>query len=162
MYVFLGIIGNFIIVGYMCCDLFVWFEVMLCCFLVYGVICNDIFFVSYGYGLFIGGLGVYYGVENLGVIVILVFIGNMEKYVCLICDLGIMGIVCIFLYVFYLVEVVECMGLIKNDINFCIGVFGVELWMESMCKEIEEWLGLKGYNIYGLSEIMGFGVFYEC
>lgn len=54
------------------------------------------------------------------------------------------------------------MGLTKNDINLRIGAFGAEPWTESMRKEIEERLGLKGYNIYGLSEIMGPGVSYEC
>ena len=128
----------------------------------YGVTRNDTFSVSYGYGLFTGGLGAHYGVENLGATVIPASTGNTEKHVRLIRDLGITGIACTPSYALYLAEVVERMGLTKKDIGLRIGAFGAEPWTESMRKEIEERLGLKGYNIYGLSEIMGPGVSYEC
>lgn len=157
-----GTTGNPTIVGYTRRDLSVWSEVMSRCLSAYGVTRNDTFSVSYGYGLFTGGLGAHYGVENLGATVIPASTGNTEKHVRLIRDLGITGIACTPSYALYLAEVVERMGLTKNDINLRIGAFGAEPWTESMRKEIEERLGLKGYNIYGLSEIMGPGVSYEC
>ena len=148
-----GTTGNPTIVGYTRRDLSVWSEVMSRCLSAYGVTRNDTFSVSYGYGLFTGGLGAHYGVENLGATVIPASTGNTEKHVRLIRDLGITGIACTPSYALYLAEVVERMGLTKKDIGLRIGAFGAEPWTESMRKEIEERLGLKGYNIYGLSEI---------
>ena len=118
--------------------------------------------MSYGYGLFTGGLGAHYGVENLGATVIPASTGNTEKHIRLIRDLKITGIACTPSYAMYLAEVMEKMGLTKNDLGLRIGAFGAEPWTENMRKEIEDRLGLKGYNIYGLSEIMGPGVSYEC
>ena len=118
--------------------------------------------MSYGYGLFTGGLGAHYGVENLGATVIPASTGNTEKHIRLIRDLKITGIACTPSYAMYLAEVMEKMGLTKNDLGLRIGAFGAEPWTENMRKEIEERLGLKGYNIYGLSEIMGPGVSYDC
>ena len=102
------------------------------------------------------------GVENLGATVIPASTGNTEKHIRLIRDLNITGIACTPSYAMYLAEVMEKMGLTKNDLGLRIGAFGAEPWTENMRKEIEERLGLKGYNIYGLSEIMGPGVSYEC
>ena len=88
--------------------------------------------------------------------------GNTEKHIRLIRDLKISGIACTPSYALYLAETLEKMGLKKEDIGLRIGAFGAEPWTENMRKEIEERLGLKGYNLYGLSEIMGPGVSYEC
>ena len=153
-----GTTGNPTIVGYTRKDLAIWSEVMSRCLTAYGVT----FSVSYGYGLFTGGLGAHYGVENLGATVIPASTGNTEKHIRLIRDLKITGIACTPSYAMYLAEVMEKMGLTKNDLGLRIGAFGAEPWTENMRKEIEERLGLKGYNIYGLSEIMGPGVSYEC
>ena len=157
-----GTTGNPTIVGYTRRDLSVWSEVMARCLAAYGVTREDTFSVSYGYGLFTGGLGAHYGVENLGATVIPASTGNTEKHVRLIRDLGITGIACTPSYALYLAETVERMGLTKDDIKLRIGAIGAEPWTDNMRKEIEERLGLKGYNLYGLSEIMGPGVSYEC
>ena len=157
-----GTSGNPTIVGYTRRDLSVWSEVMSRCLAAYGVTREDTFSVSYGYGLFTGGLGAHYGVENLGATVIPASTGNTEKHVRLIRDLGITGIACTPSYALYLAETVERMGLTKDDIKLRIGAFGAEPWTDNMRKEIEERLGLKGYNLYGLSEIMGPGVSFEC
>ena len=157
-----GTTGNPTIVGYTRKDLAIWSEVMSRCLTAYGVTRDDTFSVSYGYGLFTGGLGAHYGVENLGATVIPASTGNTEKHIRLIRDLKITGIACTPSYAMYLAEVMEKMGLTKNDLGLRIGAFGAEPWTENMRKEIEERLGLKGYNIYGLSEIMGPGVSYEC
>ena len=157
-----GTTGNPTIVGYTRKDLAVWSEVMARCLTAYGVTRDDTFSVAYGYGLFTGGLGAHYGVENLGATVIPTSTGNTEKHIRLIRDLKISGIACTPSYALYLAETLEKMGLSKDDIGLRIGAFGAEPWTENMRKEIEERLGLKGYNIYGLSEIMGPGVSYEC
>ena len=157
-----GTTGNPTIVGYTRKDLAVWSEVMARCLTAYGVTRNDTFSVAYGYGLFTGGLGAHYGVENLGATVIPTSTGNTEKHIRLIRDLKISGIACTPSYALYLAETLDKMGLTKEDIGLRIGAFGAEPWTENMRKEIEERLGLKGYNIYGLSEIMGPGVSYEC
>ena len=157
-----GTTGNPTIVGYTRRDLSIWSEVMSRCLSAYGVTREDTFSVSYGYGLFTGGLGAHYGVENLGATVIPASTGNTEKHVRLIRDLHITGIACTPSYALYLAEVVERMGIRKEELGLRIGAFGAEPWTENMRQEIQSHLGLKGYNIYGLSEIMGPGVSYEC
>lgn len=157
-----GTTGNPTIVGYTRRDLSIWSEVMSRCLSAYGVTRDDTFSVSYGYGLFTRGLGAHYGVENLGATVIPASTGNTEKHVRLIRDLHITGIACTPSYALYLAEVVEKMGIKKEELGLRIGAFGAEPWTENMRQEIQERLGLKGYNIYGLSEIMGPGVSYEC
>lgn len=157
-----GTTGNPTIVGYTRRDLSIWSEVMSRCLSAYGVTREDTFSVSYGYGLFTGGLGAHYGVENLGATVIPASTGNTEKHVRLIRDLHITGIACTPSYALYLAEVVERMGIRKEELGLRIGAFGAEPWTENMRQEIQTRLGLKGYNIYGLSEIMGPGVSYEC
>jgi len=123
---------------------------------------DDIFSVAYGYGLFTGGLGAHYGVEHLGASVIPAGTGNTEKHLKLIRDLGITGIACTPSYALYLAETMERMGITREQIKLRVGAFGAEPWTEQMRQEIEERLGLKGYNIYGLSEVMGPSVSYEC
>ena len=140
-----GTTGNPTIVGYTRKDLAIWSEVMSRCLTAYGVTRDDTFSVSYGYGLFTGGLGAHYGVENLGATVIPASTGNTEKHIRLIRDLKITGIACTPSYAMYLAEVMEKMGLTKNDLGLRIGAFGAEPWTENMRKEIEERLGLKGY-----------------
>ena len=157
-----GTTGNPTIVGYTRKDLAVWSEVMTRCLTAFGIRREDTVSVSYGYGLFTGGLGAHYGVENLGATVIPTSTGSTEKHIRLLKDLNISGICCTPSYALYLAETLEKMGVTKDEINLQIGVFGAEPWTENMRKEIEQRLGLKGYNIYGLSEIMGPGVSYEC
>jgi phenylacetate-CoA ligase len=157
-----GTTGKPTIVGYTRKDIGVWSECMARCLTAYGVTRNDIFSVAYGYGLFTGGLGAHYGVENLGAAVVPTSTGNTEKHVRLLRDLGITGIACTPSYALYLAETMEKMGIMREDIKLRVGAFGAEPWTENMRKEIEERLGLKAYNLYGLSEIMGPCVSYEC
>ncbi len=157
-----GTTGNPTIVGYTRKDVGVWSECMSRCLTAFGVTRDDLFSVAYGYGLFTGGLGVHYGVENLGAAVLPTSTGNTEKHVRLLRDLHVTGIACTPSYALYLAETMEKMGVTKDMINLRVGAFGAEPWTENMRKEIESRLGLKGYNIYGLSEIMGPCVSYEC
>ena len=157
-----GTTGNPTIVGYTRKDVGVWSECMSRCLTAFGVTRDDLFSVAYGYGLFTGGLGVHYGVENLGAAVLPTSTGNTEKHVRLLRDLGVTGIACTPSYALYLAETMEKMGVTVDQIHLRVGAFGAEPWTENMRQEIEGRLGLKGYNIYGLSEIMGPCVSYEC
>ena len=143
-----GTTGNPTIVGYTRKDIGVWSECMARCLTAYGIGRDDIFSVSYGYGLFTGGLGAHNGVEMV--------------HAKLIRDLGITGIACTPSYALYLAETMDKMGITKDQIKLRVGAFGAEPWTENMRTEIQERLGLKGYNLYGLSEIMGPSVSYEC
>ena len=157
-----GTTGNPTIVGYTRRDLAIWAEAMTRSLTAFGVTREDTFSVSYGYGLFTGGLGAHYGVENLGATVIPASTGNTEKHLRLIRDLHITGMACTPSYALYMAEKMEQMGIKKEDLGLRIGAFGAEPWTENMRQEIQERLGLKGYNIYGLSEITGPGVSFEC
>ena len=157
-----GTTGNPTIVGYTRKDVEIWSECMARCLTAYGVTRDDVFSVAYGYGLFTGGLGVHYGVEHLGAAVLPTSTGNTEKHVRLLRDLGVTGIACTPSYALYLAETMEKMGITPEMIKLKVGAFGAEPWTESMRQEIQKRLGLKGYNLYGLSEIMGPCVSYEC
>ena len=157
-----GTTGKATIVGYTRKDIEIWSECMSRCLTAYGVSRDDLFSVAYGYGLFTGGLGVHYGVENMSASVIPASTGNTEKHIGLIRDLGVTGIACTPSYALHLAETMEALGVNKGDLKLRIGAFGAEPWTENMRQEIQERLGLKGYNLYGLSEIMGPCVSYEC
>ena len=102
-----GTTGNPTIVGYTRKDITIWSECMARCLTAFGVTRNDVFSVAYGYGLFTGGLGAHYGVENLGATVIPASTGNTEKHIRLIHDLGITGIACTPSYALHLAETME-------------------------------------------------------
>ena len=157
-----GTTGNPTIVGYTRKDIGVWSECMARCLTSFGVSREDIFSVAYGYGLFTGGLGAHNGVEMVGAAVVPASTGNTEKHVRLIRDLGITGIACTPSYALHLAETMEKMGITRDQIKLRVGAFGAEPWTENMRTEIQDRLGLKGFNIYGLSEIMGPSVSYEC
>lgn len=157
-----GTTGNPTIVGYTRHDLEVWSEVVARALTAFGITRNDIFSVGYGYGLFTGGLGLHNGVENVGASVVPTSTGNTEKHLRLLRDMKVSGIACTPSYALYLAESMDKCGMTKNDIHLRVGAFGAEPWTENMRKEIEERLGLQAFNVYGLSEIMGPGVSYEC
>jgi len=123
---------------------------------------GDVLQVSYGYGLFTGGLGLHYGAERIGTTVLPTSVGNTERQIELMQDLHTTAIACTPSYLLHIGEVAEKMGIsIKNDTNLRIGILGAEPWSETMKTRIEEWLGIKAYNIYGTSELSG-PMFCEC
>ena len=117
--------------------------------------------VSYGYGLFTGGLGAHQGAEKVGAMVIPTSSGNTERQIRFMCDLGSTHLCCTPSYAMYLAETVKEMG-VKNQLKLKAGIFGAEPWTEEMRDQLEEMLGIKAYDVYGLTEIMGPGVSYEC
>ncbi|MFI3259702.1 MAG: phenylacetate--CoA ligase [Rikenellaceae bacterium] len=157
-----GTTGLPTVVGYNRKDISIWSEMMTRSLTAFGVEKSDIVSVGYGYGLFTGGLGAHYGAENLGSTVIPMSTGNTKKQIQLMRDFGATVITMTPSYALYLADSIEAAGMTKDDLKLRIGVFGAEPWTENMRREIEARLGLQGYNIYGLSEIMGPGVSYEC
>lgn len=157
-----GTTGLPTVVGYTRRDLSIWSEMIARCLSAYGATSNDIFTVAYGYGLFTGGLGVHYGVEHLGGTVIPMSSGNTAKQIQLMHDFGPTAIACTPSYALYLAEAMAKTGIPREEFKLRIGIFGAEPWTENMRKEIEVKMGINAYNIYGLSEVMGPGVAYEC
>ena len=157
-----GTTGNPTVVGYTRRDLQMWAEMVSRCLVSYGASSNDVFSVAYGYGLFTGGLGLHYGVEHLGGTVIPMSSGNTQKQIQLMRDFGPTVLGCTPSYALYLGEAIRDSGYPRSDFKLRIGIFGAEPWSENMRRNIEESLGIKAYDIYGLSEIMGPGVSYEC
>lgn len=123
---------------------------------------EDLVHVSYGYGLFTGGLGLHDGAEKLGAAVIPVSSGNTNRQVQILQDYGSDILCCTPSYAMYIGETVRDKGIDPESLRVRIGIFGAEPWSEEMRREIEKALAIKAYDIYGLSEIAGPGVSCEC
>ena len=122
---------------------------------------DDIIHVAYGYGLFTGGFGLDGGSRQIGALTLPVSSGSTDRQLDIMCDLGSTILCCTPSYAAYLAETVTEKG-IKNEIKLKAGIFGAEAWTEEMRRDIEEKLHIKAYDIYGLTEIAGPGVSYEC
>lgn len=157
-----GTTGKPIVAGYTRRDLEIWGEVGARCLTAYGLGRNDIVQVSYGYGLFTGGLGAHGAVETIGGTVLPMSSGNTEKQIMMMHDLGVTALACTPSYALYLAESLVASGMPREEFKLKVGVFGAEPWTEQMRREIQQKLGIKAYDIYGLTEIMGPGVGYEC
>ena len=126
-----------------------------------GVGAEDIVQVAFGYGLFTGGFGAHAGAERVGATVVPISAGNTALQIQTMIDFKSTVLCCTPSYAMYLGEEIEKLG-VKDQLSLKCGIFGAEPWTESMRAQIEEKLGIKAYDIYGLSEIMGPGVSYEC
>jgi phenylacetate-CoA ligase len=157
-----GTTGKQIVVGYTQYDLDVWAEIAARQLVAAGGSAEDKVHVSYGYGLFTGGLGLHDGAAKLGATVIPVSSGNTQRQLTILQDFGSTILCCTPSYAAYLGESLAEQGLGPDDIQLKAGIFGAEAWSEEMRQEIEKKLGIKAYDIYGLTEIMGPGVAYEC
>ena len=157
-----GTTGKPLVVGYTETDIENWTEGIARCFSAYGLDKNDMIQVSYGYGLFTGGLGAHYGVQKIGATVIPTGSGNTEKQLQLMQDFGSTAIACTPSYALYMTEEIRKRNIDMNNIKLKVGIFGAEPWTDNMRKELEEKLQIKAYDIYGLTEISGPGVGGEC
>ncbi|MDR3128726.1 MAG: phenylacetate--CoA ligase [Tannerellaceae bacterium] len=157
-----GTTGQPIVVGYTRKDLAVWTEGVARCLTAYGVTRNDLVQVSFGYGLFTGGLGAHNGVEAIGGTVIPMSSGNTQKQIRLMHDFGAKALACTPSYALYLAETIHEGNIPLEEFRLRIGAFGAEPWTENMRKELEEKLHIKAYDLYGLTEICGPGVGGEC
>lgn len=122
---------------------------------------GDVCHVSYGYGLFTGGPGLNGGSHKVGCLTLPMSSGNTERQIQFMTDLGSTILCCTPSYAAYLAESIIERGL-QEQIHLKAGIFGAEAWTEEMRHDIEEKLGIKAYDIYGLTEISGPGVAFEC
>ena len=156
-----GTMGKPTPVGYTRSDLGLWSEVMARIIAAGGVTADDVAQISFGYGLFTGGLGLHYGLERVGATVVPAAGGNTPRQLLLMQDFGTTVLVCTPSYALYLGDAIGARGL-KDTLKLRTGLFGAEPWSESLRQRIEETLGIQAYDNYGLSEIIGPGVSGEC
>ncbi|UKI16935.1 MAG: phenylacetate--CoA ligase [Ruminococcus sp.] len=157
-----GTTGKQTVVGYTAHDIDMWAECAARALVSVGGTKDDFIHISYGYGLFTGGLGLHYGAEKLGATAIPASAGNSMRQLQLFKDFG-SSIICMTpSYAISLIELMKENNISKDEFKLKAGVFGAEPWTEEMRKEIEAGLGIKAYDIYGLSEIMGPSVSCEC
>ncbi len=157
-----GTTGKPIVVAYTKDDLNVWAETVMRAFLAYGMTKGDVLQNCYGYGLFTGGLGAHQGAEALGATVLPVSTGNSVRQLMLMKDFGVTAICCTPSFFLHLLDTAGEQGIDVRQLPLRIGAFGAEPWSQAMRQKIEELSGIKAYDIYGLSEIVGPGVGGEC
>ena len=157
-----GTTGKQVVAGYTRGDLDIWAECCARALTAAGGTADDVVHVSYGYGLFTGGLGADGGAMKIGAVTVPVSSGNTKRQVNILKDFGSTILMCTPSYALHIAEVMHEMGYTKDDISLKAGVFGAEPWTHEMRLQIEEMLGIKAYDIYGLTEIIGPGVAFEC
>jgi len=157
-----GTTGKPTVVGYTANDLEAWTTSLARSLTACGLGRGDVMQVSYGYGLFTGGLGLHYGAERIGATVLPIGTGNTERQIELMQDLHVTAIACTPSYLVHLGETAERMGVsIKNDTNLRVGILGAEPWSERMRNQLQDSLGIRVFDIYGTSELSG-PMFTEC
>lgn len=157
-----GTTGKPTVVGYTEHDVDVWAQGTARALIAAGANKDDIIHIAYGYGLFTGGLGLHYGAEKIGATALPASSGNTKRQVQMLVDFGSDVICCTPSYAMFIGETIREMGLKPTDLKVRAGIFGAEPWTDNMRHEIEKSLGIKAYDIYGLSEIAGPGVAYDC
>jgi phenylacetate-CoA ligase len=157
-----GTTGKPTVVAYTRRDVEVWTEVMERTFAACECHKGDIIQNAYGYGLFTGGLGAHYGAEGLGATVIPISGGNTDRQIMIMKDFSVTAICCTPSYFIHLIERAGQMGVDIRQLPLRAGIFGAEPWTEAMRQHVQAASGIKAYDIYGLSEIIGPGVASEC
>ena len=157
-----GTTGKQTVVGYTQNDLKIWGEITARALSAAGVTAEDFVHISYGYGLFTGGLGLHEGATTLGASVIPVSTGNTKRQIQIMQDFGSNCLCCTPSYAMHIAETMQQMGVDPSSLKLRAGIFGAEPWTEAMRRRIEEMMRIKAYDIYGMSELMGPGVAYEC
>lgn len=157
-----GTTGVPTVVPYTKGDVELWAELNKRCLETVGATHKDLVQVSYGYGLFTGGLGLHYGAERLGAAVIPTSSGNSMRQIKILKDMKTTTLACTPSYALMLSEVIKANDLKLDELSLKRGVFGAEPWSENMRKRIEKGLGLEAFDIYGLTELCGPGVGIEC
>lgn len=156
-----GTTGRRVVAFYTQHDIDLWDECCARAIVAAGGTKDDVVHVSYGYGLFTGGPGLNGGSHKLGSLTLPMSSGNTERQIQFMCDLGSTILCCTPSYAAYLAESICERGL-QDQIKLKAGIFGAEAWSEEMRQDIQNKLGIKAYDIYGLTEISGPGVSFEC
>lgn len=157
-----GTTGKRVVAFYTQKDLDLWSDCCARALCAAGATKEDVCQVSYGYGLFTGGAGLDAGSHKVGCMTIPTSSGNTDRQIMFIRDLGATILCCTPSYAAYLAESMKEMGLSPEEIPLKAGIFGAEAWSDEMRRSIEETLGIQAYNIYGLTELSGPGVSFEC
>ena len=157
-----GTTGKQIVVGYTQNDLELWDTCVARALTAAGCTDEDIVHISYGYGLFTGGLGADGGAKKIGATTVPVSSGNTQRQVTILKDFGSTILCCTPSYALHIAETLYANGMTKDDISLKAGVFGAEPWTNEMRQQIQEMLGLKAFDIFGLTEVLGPGVAFEC
>lgn len=156
-----GTTGRRVVAFYTQHDLDLWEDCCARAIVAAGGTKEDVCHVSYGYGLFTGGPGLNGGSHKVGCLTLPMSSGNTERQIQFMTDLGSTILCCTPSYAAYLAESIHERG-VQDQIKLKAGIFGAEAWTEEMRHDIEEKLGIKAYDIYGLTEISGPGVSFEC
>jgi phenylacetate-CoA ligase len=157
-----GTTGQSTVVGYTSKDISVWADLVARTIVAAGGTPDDIVHVSYGYGLFTGGLGLHYGAERLGATALPMSGGNTKRQVRMMVDFGSTILCCTPSYALNIAEVMREMGVARDEIKLKAAILGAEPWSDEMRHQIEEELEISAHDIYGLSEVVGPGVSIEC
>ena len=156
-----GTTGRRVVAFYTQHDLDLWEDCCARAIVAAGGTKDDVCHVSYGYGLFTGGPGLNGGSHRVGCLTLPMSSGNTDRQIQFMTDLGSTIICCTPSYAAYLAESIHERG-VRDQIKLKAGIFGAEAWTEEMRHDIEEKLGIKAHDIYGLTEISGPGVSFEC
>ena len=156
-----GTTGRRVVAFYTQHDLDLWEDCCARAIAAAGVTKDDVVHVSYGYGLFTGGPGLNGGSHKIGSLTLPMSSGNTDRQIQFMCDLGSTILCCTPSYAAYLAESIWEKGL-QDKIQLKAGIFGAEAWTEEMRRDIEQKLGIRAFDIYGLTEISGPGVSFEC
>ena len=157
-----GTTGKRVVAFYTQHDIDIWDDCCARAITAAGGTKEDVCHVAYGFGLFTGGAGLNGGSHKVGCLTLPMSSGNTERQIQFMRDLGSTILCCTPSYAAYIGETLHEMGLTPDDIKLKAGIFGAEPWTEEMRREIEKSLGIKAYDIYGLTETSGPGVAFEC
>lgn len=157
-----GTTGMATVVGYSKNDIVTWSNLVARILCGAGVTPDDVIQIAFGYGLFTGGFGLHYGAERLGASVIPISAGNTKRQIQIMQDFKTTALVCTPSYALKMADVMMDMGVNPNGLSLRYGLFGAEPWSEAMRNEINERLGIRATDNYGLSEVLGPGVAGEC
>ena len=157
-----GTTGNPTTVGYTRADIDTWGDLIARTLAAGGVRPGDLLQNAYGYGLFTGGLGLHFGAERLGCTVVPISGGNTERQLKIMRDFGATALSCTPSYAMYLADAARDRGLRPEDLPIRVGFHGAEPWTNELRLQIEAGLGIDALDIYGLSEMGGPGVAFEC
>lgn len=156
-----GTTGKPTVVGYTARDIETWSDMVARDLVMVGCRREDVFQNAVNYGFFTGGLGIHYGIERMGAMAVPSGTGDTKRQIEIMIDFGVTALHCTPSYALYLAETVTDMG-VAGDLHLRIGCFGAEPWSDRARIELEEMLGIKAYDSYGLSEMFGPGVAFEC
>ena len=157
-----GTTGMATVVGYTKNDIKNWSNLVARILCAAGLTADDVVQIAFGYGLFTGGFGLHYGAERLGASVIPISAGNTKRQIQIMQDFKTTALVCTPSYALKMADVMMEMGINPHGLSLRYGLFGAEPWSEAMRSEINERLGIRSSDNYGLSEVMGPGVAGEC